>query len=79
MNSIRQRLLFWQISALIVTSVLVSAFTYHLAWQAFNRVRDYSMEQIAYSVVRHGVRPQSWIHDRPGLVAPPPAAPARCV
>ena len=76
MNSIRQRLLFWQISALIVTSVLVSAFTYHLAWQAFNRVRDYSMEQIAYSVVRHGVRPQSWIHDRPGLVAPPPAAPA---
>ena len=76
MNSIRQRLLFWQITALIVTSVLVSAFTYHLAWQAFNRVRDYSMEQIAYSVVRHGVRPQSWIHDRPGLVAPPPAAPA---
>lgn len=59
MNSIRQRLLFWQISALIITSILVSALTYQLAWQAFNRERDFAMEQIAHSVVRHGARPGS--------------------
>ena len=35
MNSIRQRLLFWQITALVITCVLVSALTYQLAWQAF--------------------------------------------
>lgn len=74
MNSIRQRLLFWQITALIVTSVLVSAFTYHLAWQAFNRVRDFGMEQIAHSVVRHGVRPHSWTLEPPERAAPRPAA-----
>jgi signal transduction histidine kinase len=74
MNSIRQRLLFWQISALIITSVLVSAFTYHLAWQAFNRVRDYAMEQIAHSVVRHGVQPQGGVHERQGGDTRPLAA-----
>lgn len=74
MNSIRQRLLFWQITALIVTSVLVSVFTYHLAWQAFNRVRDFGMEQIAHSVVRHGVRPHSWALDRPEHATPRPSA-----
>ncbi|MDR7094716.1 sensor histidine kinase [Hydrogenophaga laconesensis] len=70
MNSIRQRLLFWQITALVVTSVLVSGFTYYLAWEAFNRVRDFGMEQIAHSVVRHGVRPHSWMLDRPEHPAP---------
>ncbi len=74
MNSIRQRLLFWQITALIVTSVLVSVFTYHLAWQAFNRVRDFGMEQIAHSVVRHGVRPHSWALGRPEHATPRPSA-----
>ncbi|WP_439587836.1 ATP-binding protein [Hydrogenophaga sp.] len=69
MNSIRQRLLFWQITALVITCVLVSALTYQLAWQAFNRERDFAMEQIAHSVVRHGVRPGSWATN-------PPAAPA---
>lgn len=54
-NSIRSRLLVWQISALLLTGLLVSAITYHLAWDAFNRIRDYGLEQIAYSVVRHGV------------------------
>lgn len=56
MNSIRQRLLLWQITALVVTSVLCSALTYRLAWDAFNRIRDYGLEQIAWSVVRHGVQ-----------------------
>jgi len=57
LNSIRQRLLLWQITALVVTSVLCSALTYRLAWDAFNRIRDYGLEQIAWSVVRHGVQP----------------------
>lgn len=71
MNSIRQRLLFWQITALIVSGTLGSVLTYHLAWDAFNRIRDYGLEQIAYSVVRHGVRPQSWPPMRPET---PPSA-----
>jgi len=56
MNSIRGRLLLWQISALLLTGLLVSVITYMLAWDAFNRIRDYGLEQIAYSVVRHGVQ-----------------------
>ena len=55
MDSIRKRLLIWQISALLVTGFLASVITYLLAWDAFNRIRDYGLEQIAYSVVRHGV------------------------
>lgn len=53
--SIRGRLLLWQISALLLTGLLASVITYLLAWDAFNRVRDYGLEQIAYSVVRHGI------------------------
>ena len=79
MNSIRQRLLIWQITALVVTAVLVSVLTYRLALNGFNRVRDYGLQQIAYSVVRHGVRPQPGRANPP---LPPPeadVAPARPV
>lgn len=55
LNSIRRQLLLWQISALIVTGLLVSLVTYSVAWNGFNRIRDYGLEQIAYTVVRHGV------------------------
>jgi signal transduction histidine kinase len=55
-NSIRGRLLLWQISALMLTGLLVSIITYVLAWDAFNKLRDNGLEQIAYSVVRHGVQ-----------------------
>lgn len=55
MNSIRSHLLLWQITALVVTGLLVSVITYLLAWDAFNRIRDNGLEQIAYSIVRHGV------------------------
>jgi signal transduction histidine kinase len=55
MNSIRGRLLLWQTSALLLTGLLVSVITYALAWDAFNKIRDYGLEQIAYSVVRHGI------------------------
>ncbi len=56
MSTIRGRLLLWQISALLLTGLLVSIITYLLAWDAFNKIRDYGLEQIAYSVVRHGVQ-----------------------
>jgi signal transduction histidine kinase len=55
-NSIRGRLLLWQISALMLTGLLVSIITYALAWDAFNKIRDYGLEQIAYSIIRHGVQ-----------------------
>ncbi len=58
MSSIRGRLLLWQISALIVTGLLVSYLAYSLAWSGFNTVRDYTLEQIAYSIARHGVELQ---------------------
>lgn len=54
-TSIRGRLLLWQISALLLTALMASGITYYLAWDAFNRIRDYGLEQIAYSVVRHGI------------------------
>jgi two-component system, OmpR family, sensor kinase len=59
MNSIRRRLLIWQIGALILTALLASLLTYSLAWDGFNRLRDYGLEQIAYSIVRHGVESDS--------------------
>jgi len=56
-SSIRRQLIVWQISALVLTGLLVSLITYSLAWNAFNSVRDYGLEQIAYTVLRHGVEP----------------------
>jgi len=55
LTSIRRQLLLWQIGALLVTGLLASLITYSLAWDGFNRLRDYGLEQIAYSIVRHGV------------------------
>lgn len=55
MTSIRRQLLLWQIGALLATGLLASVITYNLAWDGFNRIRDYGLEQIAYSIVRHGV------------------------
>lgn len=57
MISIRRQLLLWQIGALAVTGLLISVLTYALAWNGFNQVRDYGLEQIAHSVLRHGVEP----------------------
>ncbi len=59
MSSIRNRLLLWQISALIVTGLLVGYVAYVLAWSGFNEVRDYTLEQVAYSILRHGVEPDA--------------------
>ncbi len=57
MNSIRARLLLWQLSAVLVTAVMVSALTYHLALEGFNEVQDYGLEQIAHTVLRHDETP----------------------
>lgn len=70
MNSIRSRLLFWQISALLVTALVVSALTYHLAHSGFNEVQDYGLEQIAHTVLRHDETP---------VPAPPGKHPAASV
>lgn len=57
MLSIRRQLLLWQITALLLTALVVSGITYSLAWQAFNKVRDYTLEQVAHAILRHGVEP----------------------
>lgn len=54
MNSIRARLLIWQIGAVLLTALLVSVVTYLLTWSAFNQIRNDGLEQIAWSVMRHG-------------------------
>lgn len=64
-TSIRQWLLVWQISALIVITLAVTLITYHLAWDGFNRIRDHSLEQIAHAILFH---PQS--HNTVVLIKP---------
>jgi two-component system OmpR family sensor kinase len=70
MKSIRQRLLLWQIGALVIAAALEGFLTYRLAWNAFNHSRDNGLQLIAYSVVRHGMRPA------PDHADPHPPAPA---
>lgn len=53
MTSIRTQLLSWQISALLLTALVVSLLTFRLAWNGFNEVRDLGLEQIAEAVLRH--------------------------
>jgi two-component system, OmpR family, sensor kinase len=72
-NSIRHRLLFWQIGALLISGLIVSVLTFQLAWNGFNRIRDYGLEQIAYSVVRHSVKQRA---DRPLSVLPSATTPS---
>ena len=56
MKSIRQRLLLWQLGALVIAAALEGFISYQLAWDGFNRSRDSLLQSIAYSVVRHGMR-----------------------
>jgi two-component system OmpR family sensor kinase len=57
LSSIRSRLLLWQISALLITALVVSLLTYRLALDGFNEVQDYGLEQIAHTVLRHDETP----------------------
>ncbi len=69
MNSIRARLLVWLIGALLLGSLLASALTYEMAWRGFNNMRDYGLEQIAYSIMRHDT--QDWLDDAHDSGTPP--------
>lgn len=71
MNSIRSRLLLWQISALLVTALVVSALTYRLALKGFNEVQDDGLEQIAHTVLRHDETPVPAPAGRPRPSPPP--------
>jgi two-component system OmpR family sensor kinase len=55
LNSIRSRLLIWQISALLLAALIAGALTFVLARRGFDQVRDYGLQQIAHSVLRHDV------------------------
>lgn len=57
MNSIRRQLLIWQITSLLLTGLLVSGITYSITWSGFNKNRDYTLEQVAHAIMRHGVEP----------------------
>lgn len=57
MRSIRNRLLVLQIGALLAVAVVVSAITYRLTFDGFNRVRDFTLEQVAFSILQYGVEP----------------------
>lgn len=57
MSSIRSRLLLWQISALLITALVVSMLTYRLADDGFNEVQDFGLEQVAHTVLRHDETP----------------------
>lgn len=57
MRSIRYRLLLWQTLAIAGAAIVVSLITYHLSWDGFNRVRDFTLEQIARSILQYGVEP----------------------
>jgi two-component system OmpR family sensor kinase len=68
-NSIRSRLLLWQISALLITALVVSTLTYRIALEGFNEVQDYGLEQIAHTVLRHDETP---VPAPAGRSRPPP-------
>jgi two-component system OmpR family sensor kinase len=61
--TIRKRLLFWLIPAVLLTVILASWGTYRLVSQSFQHIRDHELMQIAYSVVRHG-----YDGDPPGVI-----------
>lgn len=52
------RLIRLQAASLLITGVLVAVLTFWLTWQSVNESRNHTLEQVAYSVVRHGLEPQ---------------------
>lgn len=59
MNSIRKQLLFWQIGALLAVALLVALITYDLAWNGFNRARDFGLAQVAHVIARQSTETTS--------------------
>ncbi|MBY0464952.1 MAG: hypothetical protein K2W33_08405, partial [Burkholderiales bacterium] len=54
-GSMTGQLIRFQAASLLVTGVLVAVLTFALTWQALNESRNHTLEQVAYSVVRHGL------------------------
>jgi two-component system OmpR family sensor kinase len=65
LNSIRSRLLLWQMSALLVVALMAGALTYGVTRRGFDEVRDYGLKQIALSVLRHDETPIPSAADAP--------------
>ena len=76
MKSIRSRLLFWQMSALVVTALLTGFLSYQFARQGFDQVRDYGLQQIAESVMRHDETPLPPRAQKNGAATAPVPAPS---
>lgn len=57
LNSIKSRLLLWQISSLLAAALMASALTFFVARQGFDQVQDFGLKQIAHSVLRHDESP----------------------
>lgn len=54
-SSMLGQLIRFQAASLLVTGVLVAVLTFALTWQSLNESRNHTLEQVAYSVVRHGL------------------------
>jgi signal transduction histidine kinase len=54
-DSMTGQLIRFQAASLLITGVLVAVLTFWLTWQALNESRNHTLEQVAYSVVRHGI------------------------
>jgi len=57
LNSIRIRLFLWLTLALAASSIFVGLIAYQLAWDGFNRLRDFALDQAAYTILQHEVDP----------------------
>lgn len=49
------QLIRFQAASLLITGMLVAVLTFTLTWQSLNESRNHTLEQVAYSVVRHGL------------------------
>ncbi len=50
---------------MLLATFIVGLITHVIAWEGVNRLRDFSLEQIAYTVLRHGVDKASATTDLP--------------
>lgn len=57
--SLRNRLMRVQWLALLLVGTLCGAVSFALTWRTVNEQRDHMLEQVAHSVVRHGLSPHS--------------------
>lgn len=57
--SLRSRLMRVQWLALLLVGTLCGAVSFALTWRTVNEQRDHMLEQVAHSVVRHGLTPHS--------------------